>query len=100
MFDHYAKAVVGALLAGLGALLPSLSTGHVTATQWVLIAIASLSTLAGVWATPNSPAPGTTQITAGGGGVMVTTGQMDLAEPAPSSSVVTTTVTADKTLAR
>lgn len=61
MFDHYAKAVIGALLAGLGALLTALSSGHIGATQWVLVIIAGLSSFSGVWATPNAPAPAKSQ---------------------------------------
>jgi len=52
--DRYAKAVVGAILAGLGALSTALTDG-VTATEWVLVAIAVFGSFGMVWATPNAP---------------------------------------------
>lgn len=51
----YAKAVVGALVAGLTALLPSLD-GGVTAAEWVTAVVAFLVALGVVWAVPNAPA--------------------------------------------
>jgi hypothetical protein len=53
--DKIAKAVVGALLAGLGSVGVALSDGHVTATEWVVTAVAVVTALAGVWAVPNAP---------------------------------------------
>ena len=54
--DRYAKAVVGAILAGLGALATALTDG-ITATEWVLVAIATLGSFGMVWATKNSDPP-------------------------------------------
>lgn len=51
----YAKAIVGALVAGLTALLPSLDAG-VTAAEWTTAAVAFLVALGVVWAVPNAPA--------------------------------------------
>lgn len=53
--SKYAKAVVGALVAGLTALLPKLD-GGVTAAEWVTAAVAFLVALGVVWAVPNAPA--------------------------------------------
>jgi hypothetical protein len=50
-----AKAIVGALVAGLTALLPVLDDG-VTAAEWVTAAVAFLVALGVVWAVPNAPA--------------------------------------------
>lgn len=49
----YAKAIVGALIAGLGSLQQSLDNDTVTAQEWTGVAIATLSGLALVWAIPN-----------------------------------------------
>ncbi len=53
--DHYAKALVGAVMAGLGALGTALADGHVTATEWVVIAAAAAGALGLVWGVPNAP---------------------------------------------
>lgn len=53
--SKYAKAVTGALVAGLTALLPALDAG-VTAAEWVTAAVAFLVALGAVWAVPNAPA--------------------------------------------
>ena len=55
---NYAKAVVGAFIAALTALgavlvVGDVGFGEVTAGQWVTVAIAFLTTFAGVWAVPN-----------------------------------------------
>lgn len=54
--DRYAKAVVGAILAGLSALAPTIADGQITATDWVLAAIATFSAFGMIWAVPNAPA--------------------------------------------
>jgi hypothetical protein len=54
--DRYAKAIVGAVMAFLGALGTGLADGHVTATEWVVAASAAVASLALVWGVPNSPA--------------------------------------------
>lgn len=53
--DKYAKAVMGAAAAGLGALGTALADGAVTATEWVVVASAALAGLALVWGVPNRP---------------------------------------------
>ena len=53
----YAKAVVGALIAGLtalGAAVQTGSIGDVTTGQWITVALAVLGTFAGVFAVPNT----------------------------------------------
>ena len=47
------KAVVGALVAGLGALTTALSDGSVTASEWVTVALATVVAAGGVWGVPN-----------------------------------------------
>ena len=49
----YAKALTGALIAGLASLQQSLDDSTVSAQEWTGIAIATLSGLALVWAIPN-----------------------------------------------
>jgi hypothetical protein len=49
---RYAKAVVGALLAGLASLQAALPDG-VTGEEWVAVAVATLAALGAVWAVPN-----------------------------------------------
>lgn len=52
---EYLKALVGALLAGLGGLYLGLSDDVVTVQEWVGIVTVTLSTFAGVWGVPNAP---------------------------------------------
>lgn len=54
--NPYAKAIAGALLAGLGAYQVALLTPGVTAAEWAGIAIATLGTLTGVYVTTNKSA--------------------------------------------
>lgn len=55
--DRYVKAIVAAILAGVGAVGVALADGHVTAAEWVVIAGAVVTSLGGVWAAPaNAPA--------------------------------------------
>lgn len=49
----YAKALIGALIAGLASLQQGLDNGAVSAQEWTGVAIATLSGLALVWAIPN-----------------------------------------------
>jgi hypothetical protein len=51
----YMKAVVGALIAGLGALATALADDGVEKLEWVFIATATLTALYGVWQVPNKP---------------------------------------------
>ncbi len=49
----YLKAIVGALIAGLGSLYQALDNGAVTAQEWVAVTIATLAALGVVWGVPN-----------------------------------------------
>lgn len=53
----YAKAIVGAAVAGLTALGTALADDQVTTSEWVGVAIAALAALGIVYAVPNRPAP-------------------------------------------
>ena len=50
----YAKAVIGALIAGLTAIGTALTDGGISPAEWVAAAIAFLVALGGVYAIPNS----------------------------------------------
>jgi hypothetical protein len=54
----YAKSIVGALLAFLTGIAASLDDNNVSAQEWVTAVVAALVTLAGVFAVPNTRAPG------------------------------------------
>jgi hypothetical protein len=55
---HYLKAVVAALIAGLGVLLAAVeSAPPVEADDWLKAAIAFLTALVAVWAVPNQVPP-------------------------------------------
>jgi hypothetical protein len=58
---HYAKAVVGALIAGLTyfltVLAPAATLGDITLMQWIGFWVVTLSTLIGVAAVPNGAKP-------------------------------------------
>jgi hypothetical protein len=51
----YAKAIVGAAVAGLTSLQAALDDGGITAQEGVTAAIATLVALGLVWAVPNTP---------------------------------------------
>ena len=51
-----AKAVVFGLIAGLGVLATALVGGGVSASEWVGVAIATLTTVAGTLWDPSKPA--------------------------------------------
>ena len=51
--SSYLKAIVGALVAGLGSLYTALTDGGVSAQEWVAVAIATLVALGTVWGVPN-----------------------------------------------
>lgn len=53
---QYAKALVAALVAGLGAIATALDDNSLSAQEWVTAAIAFLVALAAVWAIPNKSA--------------------------------------------
>ena len=52
----YAKAIIGALVAGLTALGTALTDDSVTTAEWVAVAVATLTALGVVYAVPNRPA--------------------------------------------
>lgn len=51
--NEYAKAIVGAVLAGLTALATAMSEGGVTDAEWVAVLIAVVATFGGVYAKRN-----------------------------------------------
>ena len=51
----YAKSIIAALVAGLGALQVANSDGVITASEWVQIASVTLAALGFVWGVPNRP---------------------------------------------
>lgn len=55
--DKYAKAIVGAAMAGLGALATALPDG-ITAQEWVTIAAATVGALTLIWGVPNATTKG------------------------------------------
>jgi hypothetical protein len=54
---HYAKAITGAVVATLGALLIAIDDGSMTWADGVKVAIAGVTALGAVFAIPNSPTP-------------------------------------------
>lgn len=52
----YLKAVVGALVAGLGTLATAMADDAVSTAEWVAVAIATLGALGIIYATPNREA--------------------------------------------
>jgi hypothetical protein len=52
-----AKALVGALIAGLTALGTALADGEVTSPEWIGVAVAALGVLGAVFAVPNATDP-------------------------------------------
>jgi hypothetical protein len=53
---EYAKAIVGALVAGLSVLAGAVGDG-VSAQEWITVAVAALGGLGIVYATPNAADP-------------------------------------------
>lgn len=53
-YKEYAKAIVGAVLAGLGVLATSLTDNVVTPVEWIGVASAFLATGAVVFGVPNA----------------------------------------------
>ena len=54
---HAAKAIVGALIAGLGVLGSALVTGDLEAAHWVAAATATLVAFSGVYFVSNGDTP-------------------------------------------
>lgn len=57
----YTKAIVGALIAGLGSLYQALDNDSVTQQEWVAVAIATLTALGLVFVVPNLDPKGVRQ---------------------------------------
>lgn len=55
--SQYLKAIVAALIAGLGAAQAVYAVGHPTTYQWITIGLTTVIALGGVWAVPNAPKP-------------------------------------------
>jgi hypothetical protein len=53
----YAKAIVGGLVAGLGAAASALDDGRFTVQEGITATVAFLVTLGAVWITPNAGTP-------------------------------------------
>jgi len=53
----YAKAILGAIGAGLTATITALSDGNISTFEWTVIAGAVLAGLGFVWLVPNTPEP-------------------------------------------
>lgn len=51
--SEYAKAITGAIVAGLTALGVGLADGTMTPAEWVAVALAVAVTFGGVYAVPN-----------------------------------------------
>jgi hypothetical protein len=51
---RYAKAIIGALVAGAGAWGTAVADGQVTAQEWSGVVAAFLVALGAIWAVPNS----------------------------------------------
>ena len=51
--QSYLKAIVAAVVAGLGSLYQALDNGHVSGQEWVAAALATLVALGAVWGVPN-----------------------------------------------
>ena len=52
-FAPYAKALIGAAVAGLGAAGTALTDGSISGSEWVAIVSAALVTLGAVFGVPN-----------------------------------------------
>jgi hypothetical protein len=54
MFDRYAKAIVGALVAAAGTWGTAIADGSITATEWSAIVVTALLSLGVIWGVPNT----------------------------------------------
>lgn len=82
--QEYAKAIAGAVLAGLGALYLALSDGSVSAQEWVGVAQTSLAAFAVVWGVPNAAKKDVVEQRT----VTVSTEKVDVAPPVISAGDV------------
>ncbi len=55
--NTYAKAIVGASVAGLGALQIAAADNVITGPEWIKVASVTVAALALIWGVPNQPAP-------------------------------------------
>lgn len=53
-----AKALIGAVVAGLGALQVAMGDGTITGAEWVQVASVTVAALALIWGVPNAPDAG------------------------------------------
>jgi len=63
--NSVAKAIVGALVAGLGALQVATADSVVTSGEWIQVASVTLAALVLVWGVPNVPVKAPSGPTAG-----------------------------------
>lgn len=54
----YAKAIAGAAVAGLTSAGTALTDGAIDPTEWITIAVATLTALGVIWSVPNAPDSG------------------------------------------
>lgn len=55
MKETMAKAIVGGVLAALGAAQVALADGSVSVSEWITVAIAAISVAGGVYGVTNKP---------------------------------------------
>ena len=51
----YAKAIIGGIVAGLGAASVALGDGVIDPVEWIAVTLATIAGLGIVWAVPNTP---------------------------------------------
>ena len=51
----YAKALIAALVAGLGSLQIASADGKITPAEWIQVASVTVAALGFVWGVPNAP---------------------------------------------
>ena len=49
----YGKAITGAVVAGLAALVTALDDNAVSSQEWTIVALGTVTALGAVWAVPN-----------------------------------------------
>lgn len=52
--DKVTKAVVAMLIAGLGSAQTALLDGHITAAEWVVVGLTTVTAAGLTWAVPNT----------------------------------------------
>ena len=61
----YAKALIAALVAGLGSLQVASTDGKITPAEWIQVASVTVAALGFVWGVPNASDPDPTHPAAG-----------------------------------